>query len=88
MIPYNFTFGNDAFQRYTVVDCDIKQIRGTLMQNSYTIIQIYLTTYVRKKIMNFQFVNEVVFGEYYHGRYEVYSIKRLLNFVEGLLPSP
>jgi len=41
------------------------------MQNSYTIIQIYLTTYVKKKIMNFQFVNEVVFGEYYHGRYDV-----------------
>jgi len=32
--------------------------------------------------MDLPFVNEVVFGEYYHGQYEVYSLKQLLNFVE------
>jgi len=38
--------------------------------------------------MKLPFLNDVLFGAYYRHRYEVYSLKRLINFVEGLLPSP
>ena len=36
--------------------------------------------------LDLTFVNEVVFVEYDHGRYEVCSFKRLPNFVENFLP--
>ena len=50
-----------------------------LMSPSYTLIRIYLNTYVTKDSL---FVNKVIFSEYKLGRYNVYSVKGLLNFGE------
>ena len=49
------------------------------MLPSYTVIRVCLATQVTRKNMNKQFLIKVIFGDYYNGLCDVYSVKRALK---------
>jgi hypothetical protein len=48
-MQYKRTTGGVAVQQYAVVRCDIDRWEGSLMLPSYTVILIYLSTYVTRE---------------------------------------
>jgi hypothetical protein len=61
-MQYKCTIVGVAVQQYAVVRCDIDRWEGSLMLHSYTVIRIYLSTYVTREDMDLPFVNKDIFG--------------------------
>jgi len=53
---------------------------------SYTLIRVYLATYVTRKDMDFPILFNVIYGEYYNGKYDAYSCISVPKCRRTLLP--